>query len=56
MVIGNFMFLSRNGFLDVLQRVDNQIFIGMTQGGKVSGRVPMRSAVKPVGRIRPGAE
>jgi len=42
--------------LDVFQRVDNQIFIGMTQGGKVSGRVPMRSGVEIVGQIRPRAE
>jgi hypothetical protein len=27
------MVLNRNGFLDVLRRVDNQIFIGLKQGG-----------------------
>jgi hypothetical protein len=36
--------------------MDNQIFIGMTQGGKVSGQVPMRSGVKIAEVIRSRAE
>ena len=37
--------------MDAFQRVDNQIFIGMTQGGKVSGRVTIESGWKLSGRF-----